>query len=145
MGYIALAAVFGIVFLQGSGAIPMSSVGGPMTIAMVGFTAMLAVAIYEAWTMKRGSWLDREYPRHFPRRFSGRPVWGHDCRIDPQPVHERVEFAGGRRRRRDVDRTRRNDGRDRFVRVGINMGREPVAGQADAIRGGCAWRGQLIL
>lgn len=54
MGYIALAAVFGIVFLQGSGAIPMSSVGGPMTIATVGFSAMLAVAIYEAWTMKRG-------------------------------------------------------------------------------------------
>ncbi len=54
MIYIALIAVAGILLLQFSGAVPMSSVGGPMTIAVVIFAAALAVAIHEAWTNKRG-------------------------------------------------------------------------------------------
>jgi hypothetical protein len=54
MKYIALAAVIAILLLQLSGAIPQSSVGGPMTIAAVVFIAVLAVGIYEAWTKRRG-------------------------------------------------------------------------------------------
>jgi hypothetical protein len=37
-----------------SGAVPQSSVGGPMTLALVFFAAVLAVAIHEAWSNKRG-------------------------------------------------------------------------------------------
>ena len=54
MRYIVLIAVVAIVFMQASGAIPQSSVGGPMTIAMVFFVGALAVGIYEAVIMKRG-------------------------------------------------------------------------------------------
>ena len=54
MQYIMLIAVIGIVLLQLSGAIPLSSVGGPLTIALAFFVAALAVAIHEAWTKKRG-------------------------------------------------------------------------------------------
>jgi hypothetical protein len=51
---IALLAVMAVLFLELSGAIPESSVGGPMTILMVMFFAMLAVGLYEAWLKKRG-------------------------------------------------------------------------------------------
>ena len=54
MKYIAIVAVIAIVLLQASGAVPQSSVGGPLTLAIVFFGAMLAVGIHEAWTMKRG-------------------------------------------------------------------------------------------
>ena len=54
MQYVVLIAVIGIVLLQMTGAIPLSSVGGPMMIAMAFFAAALAVAIHEAWTKKRG-------------------------------------------------------------------------------------------
>lgn len=54
MRYIVLIAVVGILLLQASGAIPMSSVGGPMTIALAFLAAALAVGIHEAWTKKRG-------------------------------------------------------------------------------------------
>lgn len=54
MPYIAVIAVIGIVLLQLSGAVPQSSVGGPMTLALGFFSASIAVAIYEAWTQKRG-------------------------------------------------------------------------------------------
>ena len=54
MMYIALIAVIGILLLQWTGAIPLSSVGGPMVIALAFFVAALAVAIHEAWTKKRG-------------------------------------------------------------------------------------------
>jgi hypothetical protein len=54
MKYIALIAVIGILLLQLTGAIPLSSVGGPMVIALAFFAAALAVAIHEAWTKKRG-------------------------------------------------------------------------------------------
>lgn len=54
MLYIAVIAVIGIVLLQLSGAVPQSSVGGPMTLALGFFSAAIAVAIYEAWTQKRG-------------------------------------------------------------------------------------------
>jgi hypothetical protein len=54
MKYIALIAVIAIILLQFSGAVPKSSVGGPMTLALVFFAATLAVAIHEAWTNKRG-------------------------------------------------------------------------------------------
>lgn len=55
MTYIALIAVIGILLLQLSGAIPLSSVGGPLTIALAFFIATLVVAIHEAWTNKRGA------------------------------------------------------------------------------------------
>jgi hypothetical protein len=54
MPYIALIAVIAVLALQFSGAIPQASVGGPMTIAAVVFVAVLAVAIHEAWSHKRG-------------------------------------------------------------------------------------------
>jgi hypothetical protein len=54
MIYIVLVAVTAIVLLQLSGAVPQSSVGGPITIALVVFAATLAVGIQEAWTNGRG-------------------------------------------------------------------------------------------
>ena len=54
MKYIVLIAVIGIVLLQLTGSIPLSSVGGPMVIACAYFAAALAVAIYDAWTKKLG-------------------------------------------------------------------------------------------
>jgi hypothetical protein len=54
MKYIALIAVIAIILLQFSGAVPQSSVGGPMTLALVFFAAVLAVAMHEAWSNKRG-------------------------------------------------------------------------------------------
>jgi hypothetical protein len=53
MNYIALIAVITLLLLELSGAIPQSSVGGPMTIALVFFIAALAVGIREAWLNKR--------------------------------------------------------------------------------------------
>jgi hypothetical protein len=47
-------AVAGILLLYVSGAIPLSSVGGPMVIALTAFIAALAVAVHEAWTKRRG-------------------------------------------------------------------------------------------
>ncbi|MBM3607650.1 MAG: hypothetical protein FJX29_04220 [Alphaproteobacteria bacterium] len=59
MIYISLIAVLGIVLLFLSGAVPMSSVGGPLVIALAFFAAGFAVAFHEAWTKKRGilGWL----------------------------------------------------------------------------------------
>ena len=54
MPYIVLIAVAGIVLLQGTGAIPLDSVGGAMVIAMAVLVGTLAVAIHEAWTNRRG-------------------------------------------------------------------------------------------
>ena len=54
MQYIALIAVMTLLLLELSGAIPRSSVGGPMTIVLVFFIAALAVGIREAWLNKRG-------------------------------------------------------------------------------------------
>ena len=54
MPYIVLIAVIGVLLLESSGAIPLSSVGGPMVIAAAFFLGALAVAIHEAWTRKRG-------------------------------------------------------------------------------------------
>ena len=54
MKYIALVAVITLLVLELSGSSPQSSVGGPMTIAMVVFAAALAVGIHEAWINKRG-------------------------------------------------------------------------------------------
>ena len=54
MIYIVLIAVIGILLLQLTGSIPLSSVGGPMAIALAFFAAALAVGIHEAWTKKRG-------------------------------------------------------------------------------------------
>jgi hypothetical protein len=54
MKYIALVAVIALLALELSGAIPQSSVGGPMTIALVFSIAALAVGIREAWLNNRG-------------------------------------------------------------------------------------------
>ena len=54
MTYIALVAVITLLVLELSGSIPQSSVGGPITIALVIFAAALAVGIREAWLNKRG-------------------------------------------------------------------------------------------
>ncbi len=54
MKYIAPIAVIAIILLQFSGAVPQSSVGGPMTLALVLLGAAVAIGIHEAWTNKRG-------------------------------------------------------------------------------------------
>ena len=54
MKYIVLIAVIGILLLQLTGSIPLSSVGGPLVIAFAFFAAALAVAIHDAWTKQRG-------------------------------------------------------------------------------------------
>lgn len=54
MTYIALIAIVTLLGLELSGSIPDSSVGGPMTIAMVIFATALAVGIRDAWLNKRG-------------------------------------------------------------------------------------------
>jgi uncharacterized membrane protein YeaQ/YmgE (transglycosylase-associated protein family) len=54
MLYIALAAVTGILLLQSTGAIPLASVGGSLTIGLCFLVAALAVGLHEAWTKKRG-------------------------------------------------------------------------------------------
>jgi hypothetical protein len=54
MTYIIVIAVIGILLLQMTGSIPLSSVGGSLTIGFVFIAAALAVGIHEAWTNKRG-------------------------------------------------------------------------------------------
>lgn len=54
MRFIVLIAVIGILLLQSSGAIPLGSVGGSMTIGFAFLAAALAVGIHEAWTKGRG-------------------------------------------------------------------------------------------
>ena len=54
MKYIALSAVAAVVLLQLTGAVPQSSVGGPMALVFVFLIAALAVGIYEAWSNQRG-------------------------------------------------------------------------------------------
>lgn len=54
MKYIALIAVVAVLLLQLTGAVPQSSVGGPMTLALVFLVAALAAGIHEAWSNKRG-------------------------------------------------------------------------------------------
>ena len=53
MKTITLLAVIAMLLLQLSG--PKSSVGGPLTIMLILFVAMLAVGIHEAWSNKRGA------------------------------------------------------------------------------------------
>ncbi|MBU6379274.1 MAG: hypothetical protein KJS95_12180 [Gammaproteobacteria bacterium] len=54
MPYIMLLAVVGVLVLQWTGSIPLSSVGGSMVIAVAFLSAALVVALHEAWTQKRG-------------------------------------------------------------------------------------------
>src|SRR4051794_24112584 len=54
MKYIALIAVIAIVLLQLTDAIPQSSVGGAMTLALTFLVAALAIGMHEAWSKKRG-------------------------------------------------------------------------------------------
>ena len=52
MKIIALVAVMAMLLL--SVAMPNASVGGPLTIMLILFLAMLAVGIHEAWSKRRG-------------------------------------------------------------------------------------------
>ena len=54
MKYIALTAVIAVVLLQLIGAVPQSSVGGPMALVLAFLLAALAVGIHEAWSNQRG-------------------------------------------------------------------------------------------
>jgi hypothetical protein len=54
MKYIALIAVIGILLLHSTGAIPLTGVGGAMTMGWALLAAAPAVGIHEAWTKKRG-------------------------------------------------------------------------------------------
>lgn len=54
MKYIVLIAVVGILLLHSTGSIPLTGVGGSMTIGLALLVAAPAVGIHEAWTKKRG-------------------------------------------------------------------------------------------
>jgi len=54
MIYIALVAVIGILLLHSTGAIPLTGVGGAMTMGLALLAIAPAVGIHEAWTKKRG-------------------------------------------------------------------------------------------
>ena len=54
MMYVALIAVIGILLLHWTGAIPLTGVGGAMTIGLALLAAAPAVGLHEAWTKKRG-------------------------------------------------------------------------------------------
>ena len=54
MRTITVLAVSAILLLEFSGAIPKSSVGGPLTVLLILVLAMLAVGIHEAWSNNRG-------------------------------------------------------------------------------------------
>jgi hypothetical protein len=54
MMYIALIAMIGILLLHSTGAIPLTGVGGAMTIGLALLVATPAIGIHEAWTKKRG-------------------------------------------------------------------------------------------
>jgi hypothetical protein len=54
MKYIAVIAVIGILLLHSTGAIPLTGVGGAMTMGWALLVAAPAVGIHEAWTKKRG-------------------------------------------------------------------------------------------
>lgn len=53
MAYIALIAVIGILVLHMTGAVPLTGVGGAMTIGLALLLAAPAVGVHEAWTQKR--------------------------------------------------------------------------------------------
>lgn len=54
MKIIALLALLTVTLIGFGGAIPQSSVGGPMTLLMVFLLVALIVGLYEAWSKKRG-------------------------------------------------------------------------------------------
>ncbi len=54
MAYIVLIAVTGVLLLQRSGLIPLDGVGGALVIAAAVILGVLVIAIYEAWTNRRG-------------------------------------------------------------------------------------------
>jgi hypothetical protein len=54
MKTITLVGVISVLLLDFAGAIPKSSVGGPLTLFLIFFLAMLAVGLHEAWSNKRG-------------------------------------------------------------------------------------------
>ena len=54
MRIITLVGIVGILLVDFAGAIPKSSVGGPMALLLMFFLAMLAVGLHDAWSNKRG-------------------------------------------------------------------------------------------
>jgi hypothetical protein len=54
MRTLALVGVIGILLFDFAGAIPKSSVGGPLALFLIFFLAMLAVGLHDAWSNKRG-------------------------------------------------------------------------------------------
>lgn len=54
MKIITLVAVIAVVLIQFSGVVPLSSVGGAMTMSAIFLAAALAVGIHDAWTNRRG-------------------------------------------------------------------------------------------
>lgn len=55
MKIITLLTVMAVLLIFLTGMISQSSVGGPLTLMLIFFLAMLAVGIYEAWQKKRGA------------------------------------------------------------------------------------------
>lgn len=54
MPYITLIAIVAVVLFDFIGAIPNSSVGGPLTLMLIVFVAMVAMGIADAWSHRRG-------------------------------------------------------------------------------------------
>jgi hypothetical protein len=54
MRAITLIAVSAMLLLELTDALPKSSVGGPMTMMMLVFVAVLAFGLYDAWSKERG-------------------------------------------------------------------------------------------
>ncbi len=54
MRIIILIAVLSMVLLEVTDAVPKSSVGGPVTMLFIVFVAVLALALYDAWSQRRG-------------------------------------------------------------------------------------------
>lgn len=53
MQYIALIAMIGILLLHSTGAVPLTGVGGAMTIGLALLAVAPAVGMHEAWTKRR--------------------------------------------------------------------------------------------
>ena len=127
MKYIVLIAVIGILLLQLTGAIPLSSVGGSMTIGLAVSRRRTGCRDPRGMDEETGcAWLDREHRCLARRRFSGRPPRRHGYCNNAQPVMGRASLAatGGPR---DVCRARRHDGGHAAGIVGRAVDREPVA------------------
>ena len=94
MIYIALIAVIGILLLHSTGAIPLTGVGGAMTIGLVLLAAAPAVGVHEAWTKKRGvlGWI-ANIVVSLVGAFLFAPLWGMVVVVILSPFMDKASLA----------------------------------------------------